>query len=368
MTAGARAGQAVRAANRAPYIYAFVVPGMAAVGLGLGGWWAFLGPAYALSVNVSIDAMCGNRFGPPPTVVTRQAEIILWLALPTQAALLVLGLSCAASAAMSSAMSSAISAVALVGVALAVGVSGATFGLAAAHELVHRQSGRERGLGVCLLMLVSHAHFRIEHVHNHHRAAATPADPATARLGESLYAFCLRSSVGQVAGAWRAETRGLARTGRPWWHRSNRMLAYAGLQAALHAAVFAAFGWVAWLVFLAQGMIAVFLLEVVNYVAHYGLERREVAPGRYEPFSHRHAWNSGHPSTDFGLLNLGRHSAHHSRTDQRFTALGNPPEAPQLPTGYVGSVLLALVPPLWRRVMDPRVMAVRGDPRSPISD
>lgn len=352
MTTSARqAGRSPHPAAWVPHLYAFMAPATAALGLWLGGWWVFLGFVYAITVNTTLDLIVGNRFGPPDPMPARPAQLLVWLALPVQAALLAYGLLLVASTPMP--------VPAVYGVALSVGLSGATLGIVAAHELVHRQSGWERGVGVCLLMLVSYAHFRIEHVYNHHRRAATPADPATARRGESIYAFFPRTVVGQAKGAWQAERRRLGRVGRLWWHPANRMLWYLAAQGALHAAVFAGLGWLAWLVFFLQGGVAVFLLELTNYVEHYGLERREIAPGRYEPFGPLHAWNTGHPMTDFGMINLGRHSAHHRRADRPYIVLDNPADAPQLPAGYAGSGLLAMVPPLWRRVMDPRVDAVR---------
>ena len=170
------------------------------------------------------------------------------------------------------------------------------FGFVAAHELIHSRDARDRALGLTFLASVFYMHFRIAHLHGHHRRAATVEDPASARLGEGLYAFLIRSIAGQFREAWQFETRR---------SRGNRMIAYLAIEAAL-LAMLAMASWRASLFMLAVAAIAVILLESFNYVAHYGLSRRAG-----EPLGPRHSWNSERRMNNAALLNMGRHSDHH---------------------------------------------------------
>ncbi|HKY95464.1 MAG TPA: alkane 1-monooxygenase [Kiloniellales bacterium] len=224
-----------------------------------------------------------------------------------------------------------------------------------AHELMHRPSRGERLLAELYMTLVSYPHFVIEHVQNHHRNVATPADPATARLGESLYAFLPRLWAGELEGAWRQEHRRLTKRGRSPWSWRNRMLRY-GLQVALlYLAVALWAGWLGVAMLAAQSLVAIFLLAIINYIEHYGLLRREIAPGTYEPVGPQHSWDSSHLLTTLFLLNLGRHADHHLRPGRPYQHLRHRDDAARLPLGYPAMLLLALVPPLFFRVMDHRV-------------
>jgi alkane 1-monooxygenase len=243
---------------------------------------------------------------------------------------------------------------------LSTGITTGTIGITFAHELIHRPGRLELALGEILLATTSYTHFAIEHVYGHHRYVATPRDPATARLGESLFAFIPRCVIGSLASAWRIERERLAKRRRPWWHASNRMLRYGVTQVALYAAVAIWWGWLAALVLGAQAAIAFSLLETINYIEHYGLERREIAPGRYERVQPWHSWNSSHRLSNWLLINLARHSDHHLVASKRYQVLDHVAIAPQLPAGYAAMFLLAMCPPLWRRVMDPRVRALGG--------
>ena len=209
---------------------------------------------------------------------------------------------------------------------------------------------------------VTYPHFCVEHVEGHHRNVGTPADPATARLGESVYRFVPRSVLGGLASAWRIERRRAARLGLRRWSWRDRRVRMGLLTAALYAAVALAFGWAGVLFFAAQSAVAVGQLEVINYLEHYGLSRREVGPGRYERVGAEHSWESAHRLTAWYLFNLPRHADHHARASRPYWNLDHSEASPQLPWGYSTVFLMALVPPLWRRVMDPRVPArSRGD-------
>jgi alkane 1-monooxygenase len=232
-------------------------------------------------------------------------------------------------------------------VAVSVGIMTGVFGMMSAHEMIHSRSRIERGVGTLLLTAMSYPHFRIAHVYGHHRHAATARDPATARRGESFYAFLPRTIAGQLAVAWRHERIRLARIGRS--PLSNRVAGDLALILIVYA-LLAATGPRGALMFAAESAVAIIALELFNYVAHYGLLR---GPG--EPFTDRHSWNASHGIGNAILFNMGRHSDHHRRAGAPYQTLQRMEEGPELPAGYAGSMLLALIPPLWRRVMDKRV-------------
>lgn len=245
----------------------------------------------------------------------------------------------------------------LVGIALSLGTLTGGIGIPAAHELVHARDPRWRALGLVLLAPVLYMHFRIEHVYGHHSRVATREDPASARSGEGLWTFIGRSVAGQLNSAWRIEER-LRRAGGKRPRRMNRVLVYIGLELALLAAV-AMLGWTVLAVFLGQAVAGIVFLEATNYIEHYGLERRRLANGRYEPVSIEHSWNSPSYFTNSLAFNLGLHSDHHAHPQRAFPALRHQPAAPQLPAGYLTMISIAAVPPLWRRIMDPRLGAFR---------
>jgi alkane 1-monooxygenase len=252
-----------------------------------------------------------------------------------------------------------VSLVAAVGLSLSVGITAGIFGILAAHEMVHSPLAAERGLGLVLLASVGYMHFRIAHIHGHHVHAATFRDSASARRGEGAYRFILRSVTGQAREAWTFEATRLRRSGRRVLDPANRMLLYLAIEALIGAGV-AAFSLRAFAFWIAQAVLAVALLEMFNYIAHYGLARRRLAGGGLERLGPHHSWNSSRRMNNWALFNMGRHSDHHRRPTQAYQRLQIEPDAPELPTGYAGAILLALTPPLWRRVMDPRVDAWMG--------
>lgn len=227
---------------------------------------------------------------------------------------------------------------------LGVGITTGVFGMLAAHELVHSKSKGERVLGAVMLSGMLYRHFRIAHVFVHHRYAATLRDSATARLGEGFYAFLLRTLPGQFLEAWRFErARG-----------SKRVWLDLAVAAATLGVIAAFWGGRGVLFFVLQSFVAIVVLELFNYIAHYGLLRHEDGNGRFEPLADRHSWNSSNVLVNLLIFNMGRHSYHHKKPSISYQDLEFVPQAPELPAGYAGSILLALVPPLWRGVMDAR--------------
>lgn len=227
----------------------------------------------------------------------------------------------------------------------------------AAHELGHKRGLSERRLSKVALAQTCYGHFFVEHNRGHHVRVATHDDPASSRLGESLYAFIARSATGSLRSAWELERSRLRRLNTPTWSLSNDVLSAWLLSAALFAVLVVWFGVTVlpWLI--GQALIGIFLLETVNYLEHYGLRRRQLPNGRYERVRAAHSWNSNTMIANIFLFHLQRHSDHHANPMRRYQALCHADEAPQLPGGYGTMLLLALCPPVWRRVMDPRVIA-----------
>ncbi|WP_431634928.1 alkane 1-monooxygenase [Dyella sp. KULCS107] len=242
---------------------------------------------------------------------------------------------------------------------VSTGVIGGVLAINPAHELIHKSTRWEPLLGGVLLTSVGYAGFKVEHVRGHHLHVATPEDSSSARLGESVYAFVPRALWRNVRNAWRLEAQRLRGRGRSPWSWRNEMVAWTALWLVLMAVFAWAGGWRALAFFLLQGVIAAATLEVINYVEHYGLERRLIAPGRYERVTHRHSWNAPQRYTNWLLFNLQRHSDHHAVARRRYQVLRHHDDSPQLPAGYATMFVLALVPPLWRRVMNPRALACR---------
>ena len=226
-----------------------------------------------------------------------------------------------------------------------------------AHELGHKHPAVERWLSKVALAQSGYGHFQLEHNRGHHAKVSTPADPASSRFGEHVYEFLPRTVVGSLRSSIELEREREARLGQRFWSPANELLNAWVMSVAIAAALIAVFGWVVapWLAI--QAVIGFCLLEVVNYVEHYGLLRDRRADGRYERCRPEHSWNANHRASNLVLFQLQRHSDHHASPTRRYQSLRDFEEAPQLPTGYAGMILLAMFPPLWRRVMDPRVLA-----------
>ena len=248
-----------------------------------------------------------------------------------------------------------------IGVFCAMGVVSGAVGINYSHELMHQKSRLERWLADMLLATVLYSHFRSEHLRVHHLWVGTPRDPVTARYNEGFHRFFPRVLVQCHRSAWAAEVAMLARRGLPWWHRSNPYWRYGVLQAGMCLLALALGGWAGLGLFAVQAAVAIWQLELVNYIEHYGLTRRHLGEGRYEHVLPRHSWNASYQASNWLLINLQRHSDHHYKPDRRFPLLQTYGEedAPELPLGYPVMTIAALIPPLWKRIMNPRVRAWR---------
>jgi alkane 1-monooxygenase len=351
------------------WLIGLVVPSLAFLGIGLHqltGWgvWFWLGPIVILGVVPAIDLVAGlDRSNPPDDVIEalendRYYRWITYLFLPIQYA----GFLGAFFLLSHPEVVGGLSTLDKVGMAVSIGCIGG-IGINTAHELGHKKEANERWLSKVALAQVAYGHFYIEHNRGHHVRVATPEDPASSRLGESFYAFWPRTVGGSLRSAWRLEKRRYARRRQHPFRWGNDVLNAWLMTVVLWGVM------VVWLgvgiapYLLLQAVVGLSLLEVVNYMEHYGMLRQKVGVGerrRYERVLPSHSWNSNNIATNVLLYHLQRHSDHHANPTRRYQALRDFEESPVLPTGYAGMIVLAIVPTLWRRVMDPRVVAHFG--------
>jgi len=246
----------------------------------------------------------------------------------------------------------------IVGLTLGTGIIIGSFGINIAHELGHRTTSHEQFFAKALLLPALYMHFYIEHNRGHHKHVATPADPSSSRKGEPLYSFWLRTVSGTYIGAWRLEAERLRREGKSALNFSNEMIWFQITQASYLVVIGLVFGWTLIPYALAAGVFGFLLLETVNYIEHYGLSRKLLPSGRYERVLPKHSWNSNHELGRIILYELTRHSDHHFKADRKYQILRYIEESPQLPYGYPASMLIAMVPPIWFKLMDKRIPEV----------
>ncbi len=319
---------------------------------GWNGFW-YIGPVLILIVIPLIDLSTGlDRSNPPDDLIKSLEEDkyyrwVTFLYLPLQYAALIWA--CWLWSGDSLSLASEI------GLALTVGTV-AGVGINTAHELGHKRESVERWLAKIALAQSFYGHFYIEHNRGHHVKVATPEDPASARMGESLYMFLPRTIGGSVRSAWRLEQPRFKRRNQSHWSLRNDVLNAWLMSIVLWTALVVFFGPQILPFLVLQAFVGIVLLETVNYLEHYGLLRQRTQTGRWERVIPAHSWNSNNIATNVLLYHLQRHSDHHANPTRRYQALRDDQEAPVLPTGYAGMIVLALFPPLWCRVMDPRVL------------
>jgi alkane 1-monooxygenase len=330
----------------------FIALGLVAVS-GLGVFWWF-GPMFMYILLPLLDTFVGtDAENPPESVVKRLEEdkyyrYCTYAYIPLQYAGLVFACVMWSSGDLSVLES--------IGLAITIGVV-AGVAINTAHELGHKRKNGERWASKVALAQTGYGHFFIEHNRGHHVRVATPEDPASSRLGESLYAFLPRTVKGSLTSAWELEKVRLERVGAPVCSLKNDVLNAWAMTVVLFAVLTIAFGPVVLPFLLLQAVYGFSLLEVVNYLEHYGLVRQKREDGRYERCAPEHSWNSNNTASNVLLYHLQRHSDHHANPVRRYQALRHFDEAPELPSGYGTMITLAYLTPLWRRVMDQRVLA-----------
>ncbi|WP_107310939.1 alkane 1-monooxygenase [Burkholderia metallica] len=318
-------------------------------------WW--FGPLFAFGVIPILDTLIGDdRDNPPEAVVPhlereRYYRLIVYLATFVEYVAFFMCVRIVGTHALAW--------YDYVGFALSLGAA-TGISINTAHELGHKTNRFERWLAKITLAPVAYGHFYVEHNRGHHVRVATAEDPASARYGESFWAFLPRTVTGSIRSAWRLEKTRLERLGHSPWTWRNEVLHAWAMTIVVWGIAIAMAGKVVIPFLVIQAVYGASLLEVVNYVEHYGLGRRKLPNGRYERCTPQHSWNSNHVVTNLFLYQLQRHADHHANPTRSYQALRHFDDSPQLPAGYATMILFAYVPPLWYRVMNPRVVAHYG--------
>ena len=359
--------QAWKVIKKYTYLIVFIVPAALMLGAHSGGVLAFLTPCLAFGLLPLLDLIIGEDRSNYSEAEEQQMDgdlyyrLITFLFVPAYYLALIYAAYRAATADWSIWD--------YIGNVWSAGILGG-INITVAHELGHKQNAFEKFLAKTLLHGVFYGHFMNEHNKGHHAMVSTPEDPATSRFGESFYAFYPRTVIGTFKKACELEAQRLERLQKSAWNWRNEMYRNIAYPLLLTAAFYFAAnsvstgpsalfglsaGFAAATFFVLQAVLGFSLLEIVNYLEHYGLERRILDNGRYERVAPVHSWNSNHLVTNCFLYHLQRHSDHHTWPARRYQTLRNFSDSPQLPTGYAGMVLLAAIPPLWFAVMNPRV-------------
>jgi alkane 1-monooxygenase len=327
-------------------------------------WFSLLPVAVYFGFVPLLDALIGEDEHNPPEAVIEQLSqdqyyrVLLFMSVPVFWASFI--------AAMWAVASLGLPLWGQILMTLGAGVASGS-GLTVGHELGHKPNALDQWGAKLVNAVTGYAHFCIEHNRGHHIMVATPEDPASARFNENVYRFALRELPGTARRGWQMERERLARKGLPFWHWRNDILQ--GYAITLVAAVLLVF-WLGPVILpflLAHHLVGWLQLTQANYVEHYGLLRQKMPSGRYEPCQPRHSWNTNHIVSNLMLFHLQRHSDHHANPLRPYQSLRNFDELPRLPSGYAGSYLLALIPPLWRAVMNPKVMAWAGGDMSKVN-
>jgi len=316
------------------------------------GLWTWGGPILVYGIIPLLDRLVGvDRTNPPQSAVAglendRYYRAIVFAYLPSQFALTIWGVWLA--------VHGHPAAWEWIGLVFSIGAING-IGINTAHELGHKTNPTDRWLAKLTLAPVAYGHFFVEHNKGHHKNVATPDDPASSKMGESFWAFLPRTMIGSLRSAWGIERERLARLGKGPWTLENENLQAWGMTALFFAALGAWLGWAALPFLLLQAFYGASLLEVINYIEHYGLRRQQLPSGRYERCTPAHSWNSNNVVTNLFLYQLQRHSDHHANPTRRFQALRHFDDSPQLPSGYASMLIPAYIPALWFRQMDPLV-------------
>jgi alkane 1-monooxygenase len=336
------------------YILAFLLPMLAWVSFTHSGWLSYSGLLYAFGVvpffELFFKADSQNLTQAEREIVSKDKiyDLLLYLMVPVQWLLLACFLY--------NFEFREITMFTKVGMIFSMGMLCGVVGINVAHEFGHRPKKHEVFFAKCLLLTSLYLHFYIEHNHGHHKHVGTDQDPATARHGEGLYRFWLRSLFFSYLGAWKIESKRLKRKKKSPISIHNQMVRFTLTQVLLVLVIVALFSIETLIAFMLSALIGMLLLETVNYIEHYGLRRNKVNEHRYEDVQPQHSWNSNHVLGRLVLFELSRHSDHHYRAAKPFQELDNWADSPQMPTGYPGMMLVALVPPFWFKVMNKKLL------------
>ena len=248
-----------------------------------------------------------------------------------------------------------VSTIDIIGRVMSMGLLCAAFGINVAHELGHRVNKMEQTFAKMLLLTSLYMHFFIEHNKGHHKHVATPHDPSTAKYKQTVYAFWIQTLIGTYLSAWKIANEEVEKKGKPWWSLQNEMLLFQIIQLLFILTIYYFFGTMSALLFVLAAFMGGLLLETVNYIEHYGLSRNPTTEEQYERVQPHHSWNSNHIIGRLMLFELSRHSDHHYLASRKYQILRSFDNAPQMPTGYPGMILLSLFPPLWFKIMHQQI-------------
>lgn len=342
------------------WLASMVYPLVAVSGIGLylvtGSEWSFLTPlVFIYGISTLFDSVFGVDNSNPPEELVPQLEEdrfyrwLTYLTVPIHFAVLLVIATFVGT--------QSVSLFSVLALAITAGIYSG-LGLVTAHELGHKKSRLERNLAKIVQAVPAYGHFCLEHNRGHHRDVATPEDPASSRMGESIYKFVRREIPGAFRRAWKIEQDRLERLGKNCWSWENEILQSYALSAVVQVGLIASFGWIM-IPFLAiHNFWAWWQLTSANYIEHYGLLRKKESNNRYERCQPHHSWNANHIFSNLLLFHLERHSDHHAHPTRRYQCLRDFPDLPSLPTGYFGMFVAAYIPPLWYHIMDKRLMAL----------
>jgi alkane 1-monooxygenase len=335
------------------YLAAFSTPFVAFVGLYLGGYYTFLTPIYAFGMIPMLELIFSqSKANLSPKEVEKKSannffDWLLYLNIPIVFGLLIVTLLNVSTEMYES--------YELVGLIFSTGIVLSSNGINVAHELGHRKTKAAQIMSKILLLPSLYMHFFVEHNFGHHLHAATKEDPATARYNQAVYSFWITSTVRQYINAWKIQKNLRQRGKFSFFSPKNNMFWFIVLQIAYVTSIFYLFGTLAFIFVIASAVVSFLLLETINYVEHYGLLRKKLPSGRYERVREIHSWNSNHTIGRIVLYELTRHSDHHYKASKKYQLLDCHEESPQMPFGYPTSMVLALIPPLWFKVMNKRI-------------
>ena len=337
------------------YLAAFTLPISAVISLYYQGYWSFFTPFYAF-VIIPILEMLLPQDSSNINQDEREAkknkvlfDWLLYLNVPIVYGLLIYALWLVST--------QSVSTIEIIGLTFSLGIVLGTNGINVAHELGHRLKTKERYLGKLLLLPSLYMHFFIEHNFGHHLHAATPEDPATAKYNQTVYSFWITSVIRQYISAWKLQSKLLKQSGTHVFSPKNDMFWYLIIQTLYLVLVLFIFGSTGLLFALSAAIVGFLLLETVNYIEHYGLLRKKLPSGRYDRVKEVHSWNSNHVVGRIVLYELTRHSDHHYKSSKKYQLLDYHDISPQMPYGYPTSMVLSFLPPLWFKIMNPRIPA-----------
>ncbi|GAA0872737.1 alkane 1-monooxygenase [Gangjinia marincola] len=335
------------------YLFAYTIPISAILGIYFKDIWSFTTPVFAFVLVPVIELLAyQNTKNLDAEERNKKSnliwfDILLYLNLPIVISILVYSIYTFNTYALTS--------IEIIGLILTTGIVLGSSGINVAHELGHRSTVAEKIIAKILLLPSFYMHFYVEHNFGHHLKAATAEDPATAQYNQSLYEFWVSSVIGQYLSAWRIQKKLLVTNGTGFISIKNDMLWYILAQLGYLATVGFFFGITGVLYAIAVGVVGFLLLETINYIEHYGLRRNKKESGRYERVTEVHSWNSNHIIGRILLYELTRHSDHHYKSTKKYQLLDYHDISPQLPYGYPTSMVIALIPPLWFKIMNKRV-------------